>query len=484
MVACPSCRDRKTPSGVSLLPGVRDATRRALRSRARGAEVVTALFCDLVGFTAISESADPEDVDRMLAAYFAMARAQIEAHGGVVEKFIGDAVVGVFGVPAAHEDDPERAVRAGLRIARGRRTLRASTERRSGSASGSTRAKPSCAWVSPPARARASSPGTRSTPRRGSSRSRPRWGSRSGSATYEATAAVSTTRSWSRRPSRARPSRYASSTPGRPRTLRGRSDPDPRHALRRSGDRPRAAEGHLRQDGRADSPQLVTIVGEPGLGQEPDRRRARRLRRCPARARDLASGPLPPVRRGHHVLGARRDREGPRRILESDAPRFAPAKLDAVLPQGDERPWFRQRLLPLLGIEATSAAEREELFTAWRRFLEHIAEQQPTVLVFEDLHWADEAMLAFLEHLADRAEGCAAARRRHRSARALRAPPRLRSRLRNVEHDQPRPALRRGDGAARRGTARDDRGPGRAASSRSSSGPRATRSTRRSSSAS
>ncbi len=79
-------------------------------------KVVTSLFCDLVGFTATSEAADP-DVDKMLAAYFAMARAQIEAFGGIVEKFIGDAVVGVFGVPAAHEDDPEHAVRAGLRIA-------------------------------------------------------------------------------------------------------------------------------------------------------------------------------------------------------------------------------------------------------------------------------------------------------------------------------------------------------------------------------
>ena len=54
----------------------------------------------------MSESADPEDVDRVLGPYFALARAEIERHGGVVEKFIGDAVVGVFGVPAAHEDDP------------------------------------------------------------------------------------------------------------------------------------------------------------------------------------------------------------------------------------------------------------------------------------------------------------------------------------------------------------------------------------------
>ena len=77
-------------------------------------------------------------------------------------------------------------------------------------------------------------------------------------------------------------------------------------------------------------------------------------------------------------------------ILESDPPDVAQAKLETVLPEGDEREWFRQRLLPLLGIEATSTAEREELFTAWRRFLEHIAEQHPTVLVFEDLHWADD----------------------------------------------------------------------------------------------
>jgi tetratricopeptide (TPR) repeat protein len=92
-------------------------------------------------------------------------------------------------------------------------------------------------------------------------------------------------------------------------------------------------------------------------------------------------------------------------ILESDDPQVATAKLEVVLPEGEERAWFRQRLLPLLGIEASSQAEREELFTAWRRWLEHIAEDHPTVLVFEDLHWADQAMLAFLEHLAGRAEG-------------------------------------------------------------------------------
>ena len=79
-------------------------------------KVVTTLFCDLVGSTAMGEDADPEDVDALLRRYGAVARKVIESHGGTVEKFIGDAVVAVFGVPAAHEDDPERAVRAGLRL--------------------------------------------------------------------------------------------------------------------------------------------------------------------------------------------------------------------------------------------------------------------------------------------------------------------------------------------------------------------------------
>src|SRR5258706_3670993 len=114
MIACPVCRtDNAEGARFCSNCGSRLTTASAV---AEERKIITALFCDLVGFTATSESADPEDVDRMLTSYFATARRQIEAHGGVVEKFIGDAVVGVFGVPQAHEDDPERAVRAALRI--------------------------------------------------------------------------------------------------------------------------------------------------------------------------------------------------------------------------------------------------------------------------------------------------------------------------------------------------------------------------------
>jgi class 3 adenylate cyclase len=79
-------------------------------------KVVSVLFCDLVGFTAASERQDPEDVRARIRPYHARLREETERYGGTVEKFVGDAVMAVFGAPVAHEDDPERAVRAGLRI--------------------------------------------------------------------------------------------------------------------------------------------------------------------------------------------------------------------------------------------------------------------------------------------------------------------------------------------------------------------------------
>src|SRR5207253_11295143 len=79
-------------------------------------KIVSVLFCDLVGFTAASERQDPEDVRARIRPYHARLRQEIERYGGTVEKFVGDAVMAAFGAPVAHEDDAERAVRAGLRI--------------------------------------------------------------------------------------------------------------------------------------------------------------------------------------------------------------------------------------------------------------------------------------------------------------------------------------------------------------------------------
>src|SRR5215207_10711429 len=86
------------------------------RAPAEERRLVTVLFCDLVGFTARSDEADPEDVGAMLRPYHLRLREEIERFAGTVDKFIGDAVMAVFGTPAAHEDDPERAVRCSLRM--------------------------------------------------------------------------------------------------------------------------------------------------------------------------------------------------------------------------------------------------------------------------------------------------------------------------------------------------------------------------------
>src|SRR5215212_11099126 len=79
-------------------------------------KIVTILFVDLVGFTARAERLDPEDVRAIQTPYFARVREAIESFGGTVEKYIGDAVMAVFGAPIAHGDDPERAVRAALAL--------------------------------------------------------------------------------------------------------------------------------------------------------------------------------------------------------------------------------------------------------------------------------------------------------------------------------------------------------------------------------
>ena len=79
-------------------------------------KVVTVLFCDVVGSTALGESMDPEALQALLARYFERMKAIVESHGGSVEKFIGDAVMAVFGVPVAHEDDALRACRAAVEM--------------------------------------------------------------------------------------------------------------------------------------------------------------------------------------------------------------------------------------------------------------------------------------------------------------------------------------------------------------------------------
>src|SRR5688572_5710952 len=114
MMVCRSC-GRENPADARFCSGCATPLGEAAPVREER-KVVTVVFCDLVGSTAQAERLDPEDVRAILSSYHEQVRADIERFGGTVEKFIGDAVMAVFGAPVAHEDDPERAVRAALAV--------------------------------------------------------------------------------------------------------------------------------------------------------------------------------------------------------------------------------------------------------------------------------------------------------------------------------------------------------------------------------
>src|SRR5574339_210129 len=115
MLTCPSC-GRENPPGSKFCNACGAPLAGSEQAAGEERKTVTIVFVDLVGFTAQAERLDPEDVHQVLSPYHARVRAELERHGGTVEKFIGDAVMAVFGAPVAHEDDPERAVRASLAI--------------------------------------------------------------------------------------------------------------------------------------------------------------------------------------------------------------------------------------------------------------------------------------------------------------------------------------------------------------------------------
>src|SRR5438309_4949653 len=115
MPACPVClQENPEIARFCLACGAALTTPDAVQREER--KIVTVLFADLVGFTSRAERLDPEDVRAVLRPFWERLRAELERHGGTVEKFIGDAVMALFGAPVTHEDDPERAVRAALAI--------------------------------------------------------------------------------------------------------------------------------------------------------------------------------------------------------------------------------------------------------------------------------------------------------------------------------------------------------------------------------
>ena len=369
----------------------------------RERKVVTVVFCDLVGFTSQAEAMDPEDVEALLTPYHDRVRTELERRGGTVEKFIGDAVMALFGAPTTHEDDPERAVRAALAIrdfaveeglelrvgiTTGEALIRldARTDAGEGMASGDV--------VNTAARLQSAAPVNGIVVDETTHRAtRQAIDYRSADA-VEAKGKASPIPIWE---AIAAHSRFGVDLAHEARTeLVGRE---------RELGIVRDVFERTRHDR---TPQLLTLVGVPGIGKS---RLVYELRRIAEDGAELITW-----RQGHCLaygdgvtmwaLGEIVKAQAG--ILEGDSPGDVAAKIHRAvadaLPGSSDAAWIEPQLLALVGQGAESELggdRRGQSFAAWRRFLEGLAEQRQLVLVVEDLHWADDSMLDFVDELVE-----------------------------------------------------------------------------------
>ena len=407
-VACPSCGTPNEPGerfcgecGAALEGGavpVRAASPSGVERR-----LVSVLFADLVGHTALSEQRDVEDVRELLSRYAEVARTIVERYGGEVEKFIGDAVMAVWGTPTAREDDAERAVRAALdltpavaalggEVGAPELAVRAAVLTGEAAVTLGAHGQGMVAGdlVNTASRVQAlAEPGTVLV----------------GDATRRATEVA-----------------IAYDDAGA-HELKGKSEPVPLwRALRVTAGR----GGSFRSDtleppfvGRerelrllkelfhasADERKahLASIVGIAGIGKS---RLAFELQKYFDgvaqtvqwhRGRCLAYGEGVSYWALAEMARMRAD------IVEGEEPYSARAKLRSALERyvddEDEREWIEPRLAQLLALEGPGEGDRSDLFAGWRLFLERLADRDPVVLVFEDMQWADAPLLEFLEYL-------------------------------------------------------------------------------------
>jgi len=404
MVVCAEC-GHENPPGARFCSNCGAPLAAATPPRGREErKVVTILFADLVGFTSAAERLDPEDVRATLTPYYTQLRNDLVRHGGTVEKFIGDAVMAVFGAPVAHEDDPERAVRAAFAIresvAGGPNQVRIAVT--TGEALVSLDARPGEGEamvagdvVNTAARLQTAAPVN---------------GVLVDETTYRATRQAIEYRKAEpvAAKGKAQPVRAWEAVAARSRL--GVDVVQPGAAL--VG---RSRELHLLTDALArvraeHAPQLVTLVGVPGIGKS---RLVYELSRVVDAEPDLVGwrqGRSLPYGEGITYWALAEMAKAQAGILESDSPAEAERKLTAMVSDlvTDAAARVLDALRPLVGLESGTEPgddRRSERFSAWRHFFEALADRRPTVLVFEDLHWADDAMLDFVDHLVDWASG-------------------------------------------------------------------------------
>lgn len=358
-------------------------------------KTVSLVFCDLTGSTALGEKMDPESLRRVISRYFDDMRAALEAHGGTIEKFIGDAVMAVFGIPVLHEDDALRAVRAASDMQDAMARLNADLERDYGVALGARIGVNTGEVIAgDPAHGQAFATGDTVNVAARFEQAAPPGQILIGEETYRLV------RDW------------VEAEPVEPLTLKGKSEPIP--AFRLVGVRGEAQENRdlatpfIGRDKELDqlvqtfdravaesTCRLVTVLGPAGVGKS--RITTEVIKRLSGRA-DVIIGHCLPYGEGitfWPLAEAVKEAAG---ISEEEPPEAASQKIRALLPSDDEGEIIGTRLEEALGLR-DAASEAQELFWAVRRFFESLAADKPLVVVFDAIQWGEPTFLDLIEYL-------------------------------------------------------------------------------------
>jgi class 3 adenylate cyclase/tetratricopeptide (TPR) repeat protein len=392
---CPEC-------GSALGPTMRPASTTAATPPSRPTtpvaerRLVSVLFADLVGFTPFAEERDAEDVRETLTRYFELARQVIERYGGAVEKFIGDAVMAVWGAPVAQEDDAERAVRAGLDLVDAVRTLGPAIQARAGVLTGEAAVTLGATdqglvagdLVNTAARLQSvAAPGTVLVGE-ATQRAAQRAIVFEAVGTPELKGKTAPVPAW-------RAIRVVAKRGGQ-----GRSDTLEAPFVGRDEEM-RLLKDLFHATNREGRPRLVSVIGPAGIGKS--RLAWEFLKYIDGLTETVwwHDGRSPAYGDGITFWALGEMVRGRAGLLETDDEATTRDKLGRMVrehvPDVEERGAIEPAMLALLGFE--SGADPKSLFGAWRSFFERLASTSPVVMVFEDLHYADAGLLDFIDHV-------------------------------------------------------------------------------------
>jgi len=407
-VACPACKAANEPGdafcGDCGAPLKAEAPAAPRAEPAAERRLVSVLFADLVGFTSMSESRDPEEVREFLSRYFETCRGIIGVYGGTVEKFIGDAVMAVWGTPTATEDDAERAVRAALDVVAavaalgeevGAEELRARAGVLTGEAAVTLGAQGEGMvagdLVNTAARVQAAAPAggvfVGETTRRATEDAVVY----EDAGSFELKGKEGLTPMW-------RALRVVSGLRG---SLKSHGLEAPFVGRDRELQTIKDLFHATADEGKA---RLLSVTGIAGIGKSRLGWEFYKYLDAIAETYYWHRGRCLPYGDGV-AYWALADMVRMRcRISEDDSQAEGLDKLRIVLdehvPDPEERAFVEPRVAHLLGF-VDAEHEKHDLFAAWRLFFEKLASTYPTLLAFEDLQWADESLLDFVEYLLD-----------------------------------------------------------------------------------